>query len=435
MDPKKRLKRAKKKQDEIRRNALAQQLKRQHLQDLFSDLQLTDIVREARLIDQILNDHPQLPKIRLSTSAAQDQTAHALHAHIKEFLFHARWTPPGLKRSYSAADFWSLVKPVICFLTSPRKKVRDPGEARLTTVAFERCKHLIEAQTILSFESWVATELRHLLVEYSRMDQTVYTLDIVSLPNHNRTGSGWYFELQRTRTDLRQLYLRSEHRWARRCGYPGDNLTLDLVTWNANELDSLGRTGSLPVYVHSHVFDRLCGPTGRLASLDHAEVHDLLYESLRTPRLHVSDKQPGCFLVDYGPENCKLGYIVCEITSKEVIAKTFLFLTMDGTPEGDALYRRLKLSRHDKSYLGLDNLDSLLASDIKDDPTIRALLRECNVDHIFEGLEYMGPVEAGMAAECRYYLKLQNSHNHMKASSPFAGDSGPSTSVNTVGAK
>ena len=39
-----------------------------------------------------------------------------------------------------------------------------------------------------------------------------------------------------------------------------------------------------------------------------------------------------------------------------VLIHTFLFLTMDGTPEGTELWRQLRLSRGDKAYLGLDDI-------------------------------------------------------------------------------
>jgi len=74
----------------------------------------------------------------------------------------------------------------------------------------------------------------------------------------------------------------------------------------------------------------------------------------------------------------RVGYFVARIVNEHVLIQTFLFLTMDGTPEGTMLWERLKLSRGDKEYLGLDAIETFTDTNIRTDPQLLALLEECN---------------------------------------------------------
>ena len=51
--------------------------------------------------------------------------------------------------------------------------------------------------------------------------------------------------------------------------------------------------------------------------------------------------------------------------------KTFLFLTMQGTPEARCLRRKLGLSRADIEYFKLDNCFTLACSDLGEDPELK----------------------------------------------------------------
>lgn len=95
-------------------------------------------------------------------------------------------------------------------------------------------------------------------------------------------------------------------------------------------------------------------------------------------------RQPGKFLVEYRLLQWLIGYLVVEIVDDAVLVETFLFLTMDGTPQGDALRHKLHLRRPDKQFLALDRLETFLSTDLRYDRELVELLDECGCGHLFE---------------------------------------------------
>jgi len=90
----------------------------------------------------------------------------------------------------------------------------------------------------------------------------------------------------------------------------------------------------------------------------------------------------GTYLLRYNIYNIALGYFICEFIDDIVVAKTFLFISQGGTPEGDALSQKLSIERGGKQYLNLTKLSHFTGSDIRDDPTLLPILKECKLDHL-----------------------------------------------------
>jgi hypothetical protein len=105
----------------------------------------------------------------------------------------------------------------------------------------------------------------------------------------------------------------------------------------------------------------------------------------------------------------KLGYFAIEKVDELFLAKTFLFLTMQGTPEAGALYKLLRLKRLDVEHLGLDSLNSFLSDDLRADHELVSVLEECG----FGGLLQMARFETksgartALARDVRAYLGMQ----------------------------
>ena len=70
-------------------------------------------------------------------------------------------------------------------------------------------------------------------------------------------------------------------------------------------------------------------------------------------------------------------HFLVELYDDFVFVRTFLFLTMQGTPEAKCLRQRLGLSRSDIEYYKLDHFFTLSQSDLGDDPDLRRALAEC----------------------------------------------------------
>jgi hypothetical protein len=70
-----------------------------------------------------------------------------------------------------------------------------------------------------------------------------------------------------------------------------------------------------------------------------------------------------------------------------VIVSTFLFLTMQGTPEARRLRRELGLTRTDIEHYKLDHLFTLALSDVGEDPELNTALARCGCGHLLGLLE------------------------------------------------
>ncbi|WP_436517974.1 hypothetical protein [Ekhidna sp. To15] len=71
-----------------------------------------------------------------------------------------------------------------------------------------------------------------------------------------------------------------------------------------------------------------------------------------------------------------LGYLLVEVIDGVAVIRTFLFLTNDDTPQGKKLQQLLKLNKLDKSYTGLDQLNTFIFGDIKKDDRLYSILKE-----------------------------------------------------------
>jgi hypothetical protein len=115
-----------------------------------------------------------------------------------------------------------------------------------------------------------------------------------------------------------------------------------------------------------------------------------------------------------------MGYFSCLRLGETVLIRTFLFLTMQGTPEARLLRKRLRLSRSDIEYNELDDFKTFLLSDIKLDPVLVQLFEECGCGHLFD---FRNPelreeiVRKGIAESLRRFLG--------KVSMPSIGRSTP----------
>lgn len=74
-------------------------------------------------------------------------------------------------------------------------------------------------------------------------------------------------------------------------------------------------------------------------------------------------------------DNYKVGYFPIKIVGSKAVITTFLFLTMQGTPEGDKLRDILRMTTSDIEWNRLDDISTFIETDLFDDPTMaRALI-------------------------------------------------------------
>jgi hypothetical protein len=156
----------------------------------------------------------------------------------------------------------------------------------------------------------------------------------------------------------------------------------------------------MPVYIQRHAMNRLVERTAPVHT-SKGDVWITVCDSINKMTIIERD---GEFLLECIYCGRKIGYFVCQIIDGAVLITTFIFLTMDGTPEGEVLWKKLRIGRQDKEYLGLDSLRLFITSDLRSDLELVSLLKECKCDHLFEVEYNPDRLVAGVADNVMKYL-------------------------------
>ena len=134
----------------------------------------------------------------------------------------------------------------------------------------------------------------------------------------------------------------------------------------------------LPVFIQNHALIRL---SERLSPIIEGYQHLQLYTSIAEPYVHYTEK--GIPLIEYRFLGHKLGYLVPVLCKDSIVIKTFLFLTMSGTPEGNRLNERMQVKAYEKEYLEIDKF-KIFQSDVATDQKLRDFFFECGCKSLFD---------------------------------------------------
>jgi len=175
--------------------------------------------------------------------------------------------------------------------------------------------------------------------------------------------------------------------------------------WPAELLGLPADHPPLPVFLQSHalhrMFDRL--PIGHESA-----IHLQMVISLCQPKIQKREPNGNIWVECTCPDG-PLGYFVGDVIDGAVLIRSFLFLTMQGTPQHRALSKRLKMQQRDLEYLELDQFRTYLHSDLGDDPVLSRILTECGLAHLMTLRKLFPPPDGKIsehAAFVRKYLGL-----------------------------
>jgi hypothetical protein len=153
---------------------------------------------------------------------------------------------------------------------------------------------------------------------------------------------------------------------------------LKTVRWNCKQLGIDGPSIDLDVLISKHAIERLHErlPLRGCETLFHRG----MVRAFENPVLVPQGENKYLVELRFGAD--RLGYFVAEILPGFVLNRTFLFLTMQGTPESQLLREKLGLRRADVEYYKLDHFFTLAGSDICEDPLLLRILSECGCGHL-----------------------------------------------------
>jgi hypothetical protein len=133
------------------------------------------------------------------------------------------------------------------------------------------------------------------------------------------------------------------------------------------------------VYIQQHAIERLMERT--YCPFPHW-IHAYLIDALETP--NVIRLQDDRFLIEYRMVGIKIGYFLATLVDGELLIRTFLFVTHNGTPEGRKLEESTGLQKEDKKYLSIDNLRALANSDIEQNVIVHKLFLNAGLGSLLE---------------------------------------------------
>jgi hypothetical protein len=304
-------------------------------------------------------------------------------------------------RSLPLAEFLAVARPLPWALAAVPAQHVAPGQAPYLLHARQAAEEFFRAHWGRAQEG-LAMALYRACLRLSRIDTRLLTFQ----GKEELTPRGlpvMRITLTAERPEQARVALDGATRAAFRCGGPGG--VVEWVSWRSGDLGLPGAGRDLPVYVQHHTLRRLHERLGTAAGPRYFLEH-FLWRSLSEPR--VVERRGDDHWVEYRVGGRRLGYLVARLLEDKVVVLTFLFLTMQGTPEARLLFEKLRLRRADIEYNRLDRLDYFQNSDLADDPVLVELLAECGCGHLLAPADVgdQSDLITGVASELRRFLGL-----------------------------
>jgi hypothetical protein len=136
---------------------------------------------------------------------------------------------------------------------------------------------------------------------------------------------------------------------------------------------------ALNVYIQSHAIVRL---SERIDCIDKQLLYYFLYLSLINVKSCKGTNDT--ILIEYRIFRNKVGYLVVDIYGGNLIIRTFLLVTQNGTPEGNKLSEIYNLGKLEKSYMGIDKLSTFMTKELEHYEKLRDILHKVDCDVLID---------------------------------------------------
>ncbi|MDR0386163.1 MAG: hypothetical protein LBH60_08815 [Prevotellaceae bacterium] len=146
-----------------------------------------------------------------------------------------------------------------------------------------------------------------------------------------------------------------------------------------HEKDPSGKK-TVPVYIQQHAIDRTMQ---RACCFVPGAVQMLITDAFNDNSGRIINEGDR-YLVECYFYEIKIGYFVGILVDEIFVILTFLFIIHNGTPEGRKLTRLTGLQRDDMTFLAIDDLKTLINSDITRDPRITGIFIDAGCESILQ---------------------------------------------------
>ena len=103
---------------------------------------------------------------------------------------------------------------------------------------------------------------------------------------------------------------------------------------------------------------------------------------------------------------------LCNFIEGVIVVRTFLFVTNNGTPEGQLLEKNTGLQKLDKKYLAIDKLSTFMTSDLDKNEEVLRIFKASGCQCLLDLYEKMKPLISKHANQFDSNLMLNYLHNH-----------------------
>ncbi len=302
-----------------------------------------------------------------------DMPPHILKKITDAFQYFFTTNEVGEKHPYPSLTIYeafilsrSLVFTIMS-LFSKDSKIRKVFNPLLDTIQLPSSQDAASYQ-VTTVVHW-ATAIYSSLESYSYGYDMIYKEGVTSkdIPSHFR------FMILRKKIPVHQFSFENRKRFAYK-------LMLNKGHNYFHKEEMVWRGKSYKVYIQAHALRRL---EERL----HLDTRITHIKFLSSVQFDLPREFQGSVLIPVISSDKKqhrVGYFLCAFTKTVCVLKTFLFISQNGTPEGEKLNEQLAINKIDKEYLELDKLHHFTQSDIKSDTTLRPIFESCQLDHLFE---------------------------------------------------
>ena len=351
--------------------------------------------------DRVLKFQASGLKVVLANDVDEDQRARHLACELEDALNATMVEIGSTERFIPLKDYFRVVEPLAALFRHPQ--TRATGRLRLDALAqaFYAAIHLSE-ETFENALTLLVDTMQSVLLNNSRIDERLYWLQMPQATPY--VPERWKFQLRYEGAQIYREHRGSGSQLLYRSGI-GSVGELQWLSWSGSQLGMTGDRETYPVYLSSHALQQF---RQRIpGSIFGPHLEHFIFESLLEPVFSAGERDTR--LVAFRLPPGKLGYFVVDVVQQRVILRTFLFLTMNNTPEGDMLFQKLKLARSDKEHLELDQLSTFMLSDIKQDPQLRQVFDECGCGHLLTIVpeQIVHPAMTDRGNELRKYLGRQ----------------------------
>ena len=278
----------------------------------------------------------------------------------------------------SISDYFSLGNTLVCFI----KYIEDSIFASSSTIK----------QALMPFKDYYdineqAAEglfrgIFFITLFFSHFSSRIYWLEFKTKKSQNgKLNMFFCFEANYFIPKKTMAVFKGEPRPAIQVCWAFKEQKFDFSKLKESEIDPHKPTSQLllDVYIQSHAINRLLE---RIDCVEPGFLEFFIYNSLINPEIY-HDKD-GNILIAYYYYDVKIGYLLADIQKGLVVIRTFLFLTNNGTPEGEKLNGITGLNKLDHKYLNIDKLSSFMTSDIRSNQKVKDVFIEAGCGNLFE---------------------------------------------------